>query len=327
MANIKTKIENINSFHNIIFRDDDNKKSLKSQIEDIKSDFEDSLSELNKKINEERNMIDENDRFIESTKSELSNELKNIVENSKGAVSQLTDFYDKIFGFLQEDGNRSGGLKQEIDVERKNLIELKNKKEEEFAQLIKKSTSEYDGLKSNIEKLLPGATSAGLASAFSDAKKSYKLKIIIFTVLFYASIVALGGFGIWWISGLMIKGSDLSLTTATTGQLINNFLYKLPVLIPLVWLATFSAKRRNEYTRLEEEYEHKWALTSSYLGFKKQIDEMETDDSQLTQLLLKTAIETIGFNPSVTLSSKHDEKTPALEHIIDLVKRTGKENK
>lgn len=327
LANIKTKIENINSFHNIIFRDDDNKKSLKSQIEDIKSDFEDSLSELNKKINEERNIIDENDRFIESTKSELSNELKNIVENSKGAVSQLTDFYDKIFGFLQEDGNRSGGLKQEIDVERKNLIELKNKKEEEFAQLIKKSTSEYDGLKSNIEKLLPGATSAGLASAFSDAKKSYKLKIIIFTVLFYASIVALGGFGIWWISGFMNKGSDLSLTTATTGQLINNFLYKLPVLIPLVWLATFSAKRRNEYTRFEEEYEHKWALTSSYLGFKKQIDEMETDDSQLTQLLLKTAIETIGFNPSVTLSSKHDEKTPILEHIIDLVKRTGKENK
>lgn len=325
-AYIKTEKDNINGFYNLIFHDDDNKKSIKSQLEDIKVDFENSLAELNKKISEEIHNIEENDRYINSTKSELSTEVKNIIENSNGIVSQLTDFYDKIFGFLQEDGKRSGGLKQEIDVQRKNLNELKNKKEEEFAQVIKKSTSEYDSLKSNIEKLLPGATSAGLASAFSDAKKSYKLKIIIFTVLFYVSIFALGGFGVWWISGFMNTGSDLSLTIATTGQLINSFLYKLPVLIPLVWLATFSAKRRNEYTRLQEEYEHKWALTSSYLGFKKQIDEMETDDNQLTQLLLKTAIETIGFNPSVTLSSKHDEKTPILGNLIDFMKKTQKEN-
>ena len=54
---------------------------------------------------------------------------------------------------------------------------------------------------------------------------------------------------------------------------------------------------------------------------------MQTDDDTLTKLLLKTAIETIGFNPSVTLSSKHDEKAPIVGNIIDFLKKKDKENK
>lgn len=54
---------------------------------------------------------------------------------------------------------------------------------------------------------------------------------------------------------------------------------------------------------------------------------MQTDDDTLTELLLKTAIETIGFNPSVTLGSKHDEKVPILGNIIDFSKKPDKENK
>lgn len=327
---ITTQKNNINGFHDLIFRDVDNKKSLKSELEEFKSKFNNIIEELDNKISEEEDVIENNNEYIENTKLKLNSEIKNIIDDSKETVSKLTDFYDKIFGVPQEDGSLSGGLEQEIEINKKKLIDLRTTQESEFSEALKKRKSEYENLKTNIEKLLPGATSAGLASAFSTAKEAYKDKIRLFTRVFYVSVLFLLGFGclwLWNIIGVNSEQSQSILATATTGQLINSLIVKLPIIISLIWLATFSAKRRNEYTRLQEEYEHKWALTSSYLGFKQQIDEMQTDDDTLTKLLLKTAIETIGFNPSVTLSSKHDEKAPIVGNIIDFLKKKDKENR
>lgn len=330
LTDITTQKNNINGFHDLIFRDVDNKKSLKSELEELKTNFNNDLLSLNKQIDEEKAFIEKNNEFIENTRSKSSSEIKEIIGSSKETVSQLTDFYDQIFGVQQEDGSRAGGLEQEIEINKKKLIELRTTQESEFSEALKKSKYEYENLKRNIEKLLPGATSAGLASSFSTAKEAYKDKIKRFTRVFYLSVLILLGFGCLWLWNIINVKSGQSqsiLATATTGQLINSLIVKLPIIISLIWLATFSAKRRNEYTRLQEEYEHKWALTSSYLGFKQQIDEMQTDDDTLTKLLLKTAIETIGFNPSVTLSSKHDEKAPIVGNIIDFLKKKDKENK
>lgn len=330
LTDITTQKNNINGFHDLIFRDVDNKKSLKSELEELKTNFNNDLLSLNKQIDEEKAFIEKNNEFIENTRSKSSSEIKEIIGSSKETVSQLTDFYDQIFGVPQEDGSLSGGLEQEIEINKKKLIDLRTTQESEFSEALKKRKSEFENLKTNIEKLLPGATSAGLASAFSAAKEAYKNKIWLFTGLFYASVLILLGIGFIWLRNIIGANSGQSqsiLATATTGQLFNSLIFKLPIIIPLIWLATFSAKRRNEYTRLQEEYEHKWALTSSYLGFKQQINEMQTDDDTLTELLLKTAIETIGFNPSVTLSSKHDEKAPIVGNIIDLLKKKDKENK
>lgn len=330
LTDITTQKNNINGFHDLIFRDVDNKKSLKSELEELKTNFNNDLLSLNKQIDKEKAFIEKNNEFIENTRSKSSSEIKEIIGSSKETVSQLTDFYDQIFGVQQEDGSRAGGLEQEIEINKKKLIELRTTQETEFSEALKKSKYEYENLKRNIEKLLPGATSAGLASSFSTAKEAYKDKIKRFTRVFYLSVLILLGFGCLWLWNIINVKSGQSqsiLATATTGQLINSLIVKLPIIISLIWLATFSAKRRNEYTRLQEEYEHKWALTSSYLGFKQQIDEMQTDDDTLTKLLLKTAIETIGFNPSVTLSSKHDEKAPIVGNIIDFLKKKDKENK
>lgn len=330
LTDITTQKNNINGFHDLIFRDVDNKKSLKSELEEIKTNFDNDLLSLNKQIDEEKDFIKKNNEFIENTRSKSSSEIEDIIENSKETVSHLSEFYDRIFGVPQEDGIRAGGLEQEIEINKKKLIELQKTQESEFSDALKKNKSEYEILKTNIEKLLPGATSAGLASAFSTAKEAYKSKICLFTWVFYGAVgvlLVLGCVWLWNIISVNPENNQSILATATTGQLINSLIVKLPIIISLIWLATFSAKRRNEYTRLQEEYEHKWALTSSYLGFKQQIDEMQTDDDTLTELLLKTAIETIGFNPSVTLSSKHDEKAPIVGNIIDLLKKKDKENK
>ena len=94
--------------------------------------------------------------------------------------------------------------------------------------------------------MLPGATSAGLASAFSTAKEAYKDKIIGFTIVFYVSVGILLCLGCLWLSNIISvnpENNQSILATATTGQLINSLIVKLPIIISLIWLATFSAKR------------------------------------------------------------------------------------
>ena len=138
LTDITTQKNNINGFHDLIFRDVDNKKSLKSELEELKTNFNNDLLSLNKQIDEEKAFIEKNNEFIDNTRSKSSSEIKEIIGSSKETVSQLTDFYDQIFGVQQEDGSRAGGLEQEIEINKKKLIELRTTQESEFSEALKK---------------------------------------------------------------------------------------------------------------------------------------------------------------------------------------------
>ena len=74
----------------------------------------------------------------------------------------LDQFYDKIFGKDDENGNKTGGLKQEIEQRKKDLEEFKQNQQKR-----------YDELNKQIENLLPGATSAGLSSAYNEMRNKF----------------------------------------------------------------------------------------------------------------------------------------------------------
>ncbi len=90
---------------------------------------------------------------------------------------------------------------------------------------------------------------------------------------------------------------------------MNNLLFKLPLYVPLVWLALYASKRRSENQRLEQEYAHKEALAKSYSSYKQQIKELKQEDQLLLIKLLDSAIAAMANNASDVLDKKHGDST------------------
>ncbi len=121
--------------------------------------------------------------------------------------------------------------------------------------------------------------------------------------------------------------SFLSLKDLDTIEDIGKSIFhSLPISIPLVWLAIYSSKRRSENQRLEQEYAHKEALAKSYISYKRQIEELKSEDTSLLMRLLDTAIQTISYNASQSLDKKHGDGT-ILNEILSNVKNNNKKLK
>ncbi|WP_371765213.1 hypothetical protein [Massilia sp.] len=245
---------------------------------------------------------------------------------------KLTEFYIKIFGSKNSDGTHNGGLKEELDSRLKQIAIV------EYQQ-----NSRYDSLFTKIESLLPGANSAGLASAYGELAKKFTRPIEIYTNVFYFSL------GLLLLIALLTSVDSVGIYPATFIKFIKPedwniavraLLYKLPFVAPLVWLAMFSSARRSQYERLQQEYSHKEALARSYESYKKELIGIGDNSQEMLKALIEKAIDTIAHNASTTLDGKNSEPSPAtkileslkkedveklLEKITDLLSKAKKE--
>jgi hypothetical protein len=165
----------------------------------------------------------------------------------------------------------------------------------------------YETLKTRINGLLPGATSAGLAEAFHVQKKTYRLFIWMWSVIFVLTVGGMIVFGVYFYEGQ--KETNFKNT-------LIEILARLPFFVPAVWLAIFAGKKQNQNTRLQQEYSYKESLARSYEANRREIDKLP-DGKERTELLishLSTMVTMLGYNPSATLENKsHTEKTPVQE--------------
>lgn len=285
----------------------------------LKKEFNELLTEVtthHDAINEAYNELLVGEGDVLSTKQEIveaksesikkQKEIEQLLAAASAEITELEKFHATIFGKVKDDGTRAGGLD-------KNLEALKTK----LVNFEKEQSERYTALNKEIESLLPGATSAGLATAYREMKDSFNKPIRNSSILFYISVatlviasfvLAVQSIGWWFIT---FKPMD------TWDSIFRAISYKLPFIAPVVWLAFYATKRRSEAQRLQQEYAHKEALAKSYNSYKKQITELgEKDDKLLTELIRK-AIEAISHNASATLDGKHGDKMPAQE-VIDL---------
>lgn len=317
-------------------------ESIESKIDNIYQNMEDKHNQLLEYYNHTLNDTEYDNttkRFIENAKEEIEKDTK--ISNEKlievsTKVDDLNKYYVKIFGALNDENERVGGLKSELEkrinnidsFDKKQQIVYKETLEEKIRELTnyeealtkdnKKllaqkleeiNTYEAEQQKHNknlfeqIESLLPHATSAGLAKAYETERNKFKLPIKIWNGVFIGSL------------GIMFYISYSSLENLTGLEDIGmHILQSLPIIAPLIWLAIFASIRRSENQRLEQEYAHKEALAKSYSSYKKQIDGLKQEDQVLLVKLLNSAIETISKNASDTLDKKHGDGTP-IQHL------------
>ena len=299
---------------------------LKNELIDGENSIEDSVKGLFEEIKEkytkiaefhDETLIDEKDYI--STKTEILEAKKDILNDINLTKKYLTEtnkdledlekFYVKIFGkFDEEEGKRIGGLEQELATRKKELEEFKNDQINKLNELKEEHDSKHKAFEEEIEKLLEGATSAGLAEAYSVERKKFIWPIRIWNIVFVVCL-----FAISILSFVTLKN------LSSIEEIAKSILHSLPITLPLIWVAVYASKRRSENQRLEQEYAHKEALARSYISYKKQISELGKEDSELLEKLIFEAINAISYNASKTLDKKHGDGT-ILNEITQSIK-------
>lgn len=273
------KHEEMQLLYDEAFEDDEDKTSIKSALKTAKEELESDAEEAQKKL-----------------------------KHIKSEIKEFDEFYEEIFGEVNEETElREKGLKQELDSRLEQLTSFETTQNTKHTALFEK-----------IEALLPGATSAGLASAYKEMKDSFDTPIDNWNKLFLGLIGIM--FFVTFLSFIHISGgfTDFTFSFATSNGIektLESLLFKIPLYVPLVWLAIFSSKRRSEVQRLQQEYAHKETLAKSYDSYKTQIEQLEKGDQEMLLKLIEKSINTIAHNASETLDGKHGDGTPLQEFM------------
>jgi hypothetical protein len=311
VESIKAEIE---AYKKALLESDGDNKGIKDRIQAILVNFETEygkVSQFYKEIlvgDESNNSIKKKvldaATLIEEGKSKAEKYVQLISEEKV----ELESFYIKIFGDEDSSDEKiKNGLKEEI---RFRLEKLDN-----FYSV---QTTKYDTQFEQIEGLLPGATSAGLATAFSDMKDTFNVPIEKSTRMFYDSLALIITISIVAMIDSIGANGIQFVHYESVGQFASSLGWKLPVIGAAVWLAIFASKRRSEAQRLQQEYAHKETFAKSYNGFKKQIEDLKQDDKEMLKALMTKAVESISDNASKTLDGSHGDKTP-LQELVETV--------
>jgi len=119
-----------------------------------------------------------------------------------------------------------------------------------------------------IENLLPGATSAGLASAFDKRRGNFKGPQSRWQAVFITSLVGLFVIGCWEF--ILLSLGDAAAQSANElswERLAVSLLRRMPLAIPLIWLAIHAAHKAALAQRVEEDYAFKETVSRAFEGY------------------------------------------------------------
>ena len=278
------------------------------------SQLETGLSNANKGISEAKNLPS-----LQTAKDalkavvEAENKAKPILEGILAKEKAITDIQasaekkdSDIKALLEAISTQENATKELLKVVSKNLEDKQN----EFQNIISESNIEIADQHKRIEALIPGATSAKLATAFKERKDD----------------VAKGGIG--WIVLMVISALGLVAAGVVSWACPGNgFWASLParaiVVVGLLLIEEFSRRNYNIKRRLSESYGYKEVMSRSFHGYKEAMTGVKLPadqsgnecnaDEKLVDVFLQTLSDEPGKNifdkeRTVTFSEKLVEK-------------------
>ena len=181
--------------------------------------------------------------------------------------------------------------------------------------------SKFDELHAKTEALLPGATSAGLATSFRIQKARFDqpqkiwLGTFVITVFFLlvAGWVGLPGF---WPSGSNTEFPAWDL-------ILRHFIGRLPLVAPLVWLGVYAGRNYMLTLRMQEEYAFKEAISATFEGYKREMAGIQVAEGGAVPLvkLCEDVLHTLAQRPGRIYESRQEDITPLapLTKVIEQV--------
>lgn len=301
LDDVKDSQKQINNVYNEIY-----------DIEDSNIELKDSSSILNNLRQANNDAVKIRKTYINfyGQKDSEGNQIQGIVsklesacseiEESEDKINELKDFYEEVFNGITDDSDPKNNKKSWVD--------LLDEKKEYVNNMIEQGENDFKNLKNKINSLLPGATSAGLARAYMRQRRITEKKVEKWNRIFNGAIVIFAAaFLCYFISAICLK---------TFGFV--DFLKSLPLWVFSGFFIYYSTQQISEYKKTADEYRHKEALASSYIGFERLI--VESGNMELRDKLLEIATDAIGVNPSDRINSNGQiPSLTFLEKIIDLL--------
>ena len=161
-----------------------------------------------------------------------------------------------------------------------------------------------------VEDLLPGAASAGLASAYKQRKENIARSKGRWIAGFVLTLMGLAGMAIW----IVIQFQNQKEGSMEWWLFL---LQRAPLTFPFIWLGWFFSRNYGHAVRLEEVYAFKEAISQSFEGYKNQMKEV-TPDKGLPNLC-ENVISILSESPLTVFDRKTTDETPAnsiLERIM-----------
>jgi len=266
-------------------------RALYAEVEEIKRRSEISVSRINALI-----------LTYEQSVSEISTSMDQAKENA--SASDLTkttamEHLAELKRLLSE-----GRQHHEALAEFSNSVDILKDRVSATEDKMVALSSDAVALRKKVEELLPGATSAGLASAFRERKESFQKPARWWAYVFIGSLVML-------LLIAFINPVSLTIDKVTAENFHMYVLLRIPFLLPIIWLAIYSANKQNQALRLEEEYAHKEAISKSFEGYKTQLLEIESDSaSTAAEQLVNRTLEALARHPGRIYDAKREDVSP-----------------
>lgn len=156
------------------------------------------------------------------------------------------------------------------------------------------------------EESLAAASRSGLAKSFADRAGEYDQPRKWWFILFLASL-----FGLVLMAALITLPE---IKKAVGVERLYYFVVDVPLILPFVWLAWFSALRFSQLGRLKEDYKFKVATALALDGYRKQAEVMST---VLQEKLLDLAITNFGENPLRLMTKESAKDAHPLAGLVD----------
>lgn len=293
---------------------------------------------------------------IDSTKESAENHLMEATQSAKAAARSATDaasaqnraeqssaaaaasataisgehevtagLVEKTQALLEQAQTAQGNLKTVLEHLTKS-DEIASGHEKRVAGL----TEELQGLITRVEGLLPGATSAGLASSFNKQRSRFTnpqkqwlwtfiICIAVLVILALPSFIA--AIGLNW-SG---HPTDESWSAAW-----RNAVLRLPIIFPVIWLAIYAGRNYMMSLRMEEDYAYKEAISTAFEGYKREMEKIGADDGEKATpitILCTNILRAISERPGRIYEGKQQDINLAtevqalLEKSLDLSKK------
>lgn len=315
-----------------------------SVIADIKKRTE----ELNKTISEISGKATAIQANLLETKSNIDELAQDVKDDSKGIdvdlakITSAKTTADNTISDLQKTSATTNELHERIKTMHSTVEEHEDEAKEKLesiktltakAQEVEKKVVAYESslakleqaygdLKSKVEKLLPGATSAGLASSFCAQKTRFRSPQKWWMGAFILCMVALLGVAAVGSGGSF--GTHL-LTDAPDNwdSILRHLVQRLPYVVPLVWLGIYSGRQFMLALRLEEEYAFKEAISTAFEGYKREMGEIPANGTDVPlNTLCSNVLALLSRRPGLIYEGKHYDVTP-LTPAVDTIEKIG----
>jgi len=192
----------------------------------------------------------------------------------------------------------------------------------EFEARVIKSSEDLETLIKKTEDLLPGVTSASLASAFGQHKRRFTFPKISWIVVF---LLCMAGLVLVAYPSFRAAISD-NLSSKTWADIFRGFAMRLPILIPLVWLAIYAGRNYMLSIRLEEDYAYKEAISMTFEGYKREMEKIAAGqpagpNNPITTLCVNV-LKAIAERPGRIYEGKYQDITLPTE-VVEVIKQVA----